>query len=221
MTTFNVISADIITKSGIEPFVGLTVIVNGTQKQVARTCKQALLDLHKSARASNVPSSLFDNGVASAHPMLYNLFREAIIGLIGKVGMGEVEFYEAGSEYEVTDVSSAYKAGTAQLGDILKTEKAGARIEGFLAYPLSDLENAQRAFMASADPMLIMQGLFGITPPSVAVTQAPVAKIGGANTFDPIEEKLNTEVFGASPEIEEEETPEVAPATAKGKATAK
>jgi hypothetical protein len=172
MKTFTVIASDIITKQGIEPFVGLTVMVNGKQEQLARTCKQALLDLHKSARASNIPSGLYDNGVESANPIMHNLFREAIIGLINKSGFADVEFYEAGAEYEATEVSSAVIAGTASVGDILFTQKKGSRIEGFVTFPLTDLENAQRAFLASANPLIIMQGLFGIGAPV-----APVAPI--------------------------------------------
>lgn len=183
MKTFNVIAGDVITKQGIEPFVGLTIIVNGKQEQIARTCKQALLDLHKSARGSNIPSGLYDNGVDSANPIMHNLFREAIIGLVGKTGFADVEFYEAGAEYEATEVSSAVLRGEAKVGDILFTEKKGSRIEGFVTFPLSDLEQAQKAFLANANPLVIMQGLFGIGAPVVPATpvveqqaiQAPVA----------------------------------------------
>lgn len=173
MKTFTVIAGDIITKQGIEPFVGLTIAINGKQEQIARTCKQALLDLHKSARASNIPSGLFDNGVASANPIMYNFFREAIIGLVGKVGFADVEFYEAGAEYIATEVSSAVLRGDAQVGDILFTEKKGSRIEGFVTFPLSDLENAQKAFLASANPFVIMQGLFGIAPTGAPIVETP------------------------------------------------
>jgi len=165
MKTFNVIAADIITKQGIEPFVGLTVMVAGKEQQIARTCKQALLDLHKSARASNIPSGLYDNGVDKSHPLMHNLFRETIIGLIGKSGFADVEFYEAGAEYVATEVSSAVARGEAKVGDILFTEKKGSRIEGFVTFPLTDLEKAQREFMATANPLLIMQGLFNIGAP--------------------------------------------------------
>jgi len=198
MKTFNVIAADIITKQGTEPFVGLTVVVNGQQQQIARTCKQALLDLHKSARASNIPSGLYDNGVDSANPIMHNLFREAIIGLVNKAGFADVEFYEAGAEYVATEVSSAVARGEAKVGDILFTEKKGSRIEGFVTYPLTDLENAQRAFLASANPLIIMQGLFGIGAPISAVvpveSQAIVA---------PVAELVEETVFDTVPETEE------------------
>ena len=215
MNTFNVISADLITKAGIEPFVGLTVVVNGKQEQIARTCKQALLDLHKSARGSNIPADMFTNGVASANPLLFNQFRNAIIGLIGKTGFADVSFHEAGEAYIATEESSAVKAGEAKVGDTLHTLKKGSRVEGFLTFPLTDLENAQRAFMDSANPMVLMQGLFGIAAPvavptPVAITEAPA-------------DKLEAEVFGVTetPEFEspedEIETPEVKAPTAKTK----
>lgn len=172
MKTFNVIAADIITKQGVEPFVGLNVVVNGKEQQIARTCKQALLDLHKSARASDIPTGIYDNGVDKAHPIMHNLFRNTIIGLIGKTGFADVEFYEAGAEYIATEVSSAVARGEAKVGDILFTTKKGSRIEGFVTFPLTDLEKAQREFMATANPLLIMQGLFGIGAPAVP---APVA----------------------------------------------
>jgi len=195
MKTFNVIASDIITKAGTEPFVGLTVVVNGTTQQIARTCKQALLDLHKSARASNIPSGLYDNGVDSANPIMHNLFRESIIGLIGKSGFADVEFYEAGAEYVATEVSSAVVRGEAKVGQILFTEKKGSRIEGFVTFPLTDLENAQRAFLASANPLIIMQGLFGIGAPAVASAPvepqaivAPVVETPAETVFDMVPE---------------------------------
>jgi hypothetical protein len=172
MKTFIVIAADIITKQGTEPFVGLTVTVNGVTQQIARTCKQALLDLHKSARASNIPSGLYDNGVDSANPIMHNLFREAIIGMIGKAGFADVDFYEAGAEYVATEVSSAVARGEAKVGDILFTEKKGSRIEGFVTFPLTDLEKAQKDFLANANPLMVMQALFGIGAPV-----APVAPV--------------------------------------------
>jgi len=194
MKTFNVIAADIITKQGIEAFVGLTVTVNGKQEQLARTCKQALLDLHKSARASNIPSGLFDNGVDSANPIMLNLFRETIIGLVGKTGFADVTFYDAGAEYVATEVSSAVLRGEAKIGEILFTEKKGSRIEGFVTFPLTDLENAQKAFLASANPLIIMQGLFGIgLPASVA---PPVVE-----TPQVVAEPVAENAFGALPEV--------------------
>lgn len=218
MNTFNVISADLITKAGIEPFVGLTVVVNGKQEQIARTCKQALLDLHKSARGSNIPADMFTNGVASANPLLFNQFRNAIIGLIGKTGFADVSFHEAGEAYIATEESSAVKAGEAEVGDTLHTLKKGSRVEGFLTFPLTDLENAQRAFMDSTNPMVLMQGLFGIAAPApVAIAvPTPVAVI------DAPADKLEAEVFGTTeaPEFEspEEELTEAAPKAEKAKA---
>lgn len=222
MKTFTVIAADIITKQGVEPFVGLTIIVNGKQEQIARTCKQALLDLHKSARASNIPSGLYDNGVDSANPIMHNLFREAIIGLVNKTGFADVEFYEAGAEYVATEVSSAVLRGEAEVGQILFTEKKGSRIEGFVTFPLTDLEQAQKAFLASANPLIIMQGLFGIGAPAVApvVAETPQAIVAPAQ---PVATATAFEAFEAPEEEETSEEnlepvaePEVAsPATAK------
>ena len=219
MNTFNVISADLITKAGIEPFVGLTVVVNGKQEQIARTCKQALLDLHKSARGSNIPADMFTNGVASANPLLFNQFRNAIIGLIGKTGFADVSFHEAGEAYIATEESSAVKAGEAKVGDTLHTLKKGSRVEGFLTFPLTDLENAQRAFMDSANPMVLMQGLFGIAAPTPVAVVVPTPV---AITETPAD-KLEAEVFGVTetPEFEspedEIETPKVEAPTAKTK----
>ena len=89
----------------------------------------------------------------------------------------------------------------------------------FFFFSFTDLENAQRAFMDSANPMVLMQGLFGIAAPApvavavpapVAITEAPA-------------DKLEAEVFGVTetPEFEspedEIETPEVVAPTAKTK----
>ena len=204
MKTFIVIAADVITKQGIEPFVGLTVLVNGKQEQLARTCKQALLDLHKSARASNIPSGLYDNGVDSANPIMHNLFREAIIGLVNKAGFADVAFYEAGTEYVATEESSSVRAGTAEVGQILFTEKKGSRIEGFVTFPLTDLEQAQKAFLANANPLIIMQGLFGISAPTMA-QPAPVAEQQAITA--PVPATVEEDAFGALPEVETSEAP--------------
>lgn len=222
MNTFNVISADLITKAGIEPFVGLTVVVNGKQEQIARTCKQALLDLHKSARGSNIPADMFTNGVASANPLLFNQFRNAIIGLIGKTGFADVSFHEAGEAYIATEESSAVKAGEAKVGDTLHTLKKGSRVEGFLTFPLTDLENAQRAFMDSANPMVLMQGLFGITPPAKPAGNLKLEE-KDSNKDETPQDKLEKEVFNeGSQEFEdpedftkESEAPTKEPAKAK------
>lgn len=194
MKTFNVISADLITKAGIEPFVGLTVVINGKQEQIARTCKQAVLDLHKSARGANIPAGLFDNGVTAANPLMLNQFRNAIIGLINKTGFADVEFHEAGENYIATEESTAVKNGEAQVGDILQTLKKGSRIEGFLTFPLTDLEQAQRNYMEAADPLVVMQALFGIAPAPVV---APVAIAPAVPT---IEDHIESEVFGQTAE---------------------
>lgn len=206
MKTFNVISADVITKTGVEHFIGLTVVVNGKQEQIARTCKQALLDLHKSARATAIPAGLFDNGVASANPILYNKFRETVIGLVGKTGMADVEFYEAGSDYEVTEVSSAYRLGTAKLGDILQTEKKGSRVEGFITFPLTDVEVSRKEAFESIDPMMLINAMLGIT--NVApVAHVPVAITAPSPTID---EEVNNAVFGTTAEdFQQEPEPEV------------
>lgn len=203
MKTFKIISADIITKKGTTPFVGLTVDINGVQKLVARTCAQALLDLHKSARGSNIPSGVYENGVDKVNPTVHNNFRSAIISLVGKTGFGDIEFYEAGTDYEVTDVSSAYKAGTAKLGEILKTEKAGSRVEGFLNFPLTDLETAQQRLIDS-NPSLAFQMLFGITVAEPIVAPMGTTKVGGIDAIENevVETTIDNEVFGEQePEV--------------------
>lgn len=216
MKTFNVISADLITKAGIEPFVGLTVVINGKQEQIARTCKQAVLDLHKSARGANIPAGLFDNGVASANPLMLNQFRNAIIGLINKTGFADVEFHEAGEEYIATEESTAVKNGEAQAGDTLLTLKKGSRVEGFLTFPLTDLEQAQRNYMESADPLVVMQALFGIASAPV------VAPVAIAPVVPTVEDHIEAEVFGQTDETfvdpETETTASPVVESVKGKA---
>lgn len=207
MKTFTVIAADIITKQGVEPFVGLTISVNGKQEQIARTCKQALLDLHKSARASNIPSGLYDNGVDSANPLIHNQFREAIIGLVGKTGFADVEFYEAGAEYVATEVSSAVLRGEAKVGEILFTEKKGSRIEGFVTFPLTELEQMRREALAS-NPVLAMQALFGvITPVATPVVEQQAIQAPAPVASAPVP------VFDMEPETPE--APEAPKATGK------
>lgn len=208
MKTFNIISADIITKAGTEPFVGLTVNVNGKQEQIARTCKQALLDLHKSARGANIPSGLYDNGVEKANPLLHNQFRNAIIGLVGKVGTADVDFYEAGAEYIASEVSSAVKSGDAKVGDVLFTEKKGSRVEGFMSFPLTAEEQIIEQMVAN-NANAILDRIFGVVKPVVAL---PVA----TTVSTPVIEN-NAEAFG-------EFTPEdfaTAEPTAEGKTSKK
>lgn len=170
MKTFNVIDAELIAQSEKPAFIGISIVVDGREDRIARSPKQVLLDLHKSARGSKLPANLFDNGYEAVNPLMINAFREEVIALRGKAGYGDVEFYLAGSEYVADENSTLVKEGKALIGDVLLREKNGARVEGFLSFPLSDLEVAQKNFLSTADPMLIMQGLFGIVPP-VMVTK--------------------------------------------------
>ena len=221
MKTFNIISADIITKAGTEPFVGLTVNVNGKQEQIARTCKQALLDLHKSARGANIPSGLYDNGVEKAHPLLHNQFRNAIIGLVGKVGTADVEFYEAGAEYIASEVSSAVKNGEAKVGDVLFTEKKGSRVEGFMSFPLTAEEQIIEQMVAN-NANAILDRIFGVVKPVVALPEPTNRKgldiVENDEELKAIRDKENAEAFGP---FTPEDFDTVVPATESAKATTK
>ena len=165
MKTFIIVGADVITPTNSEPFVGLTVNLNGKQERIARTCKQALLDLHKSARGANIPEKLFDNGYASANPALVRQFANEIIGLVGKTGFGDVTPYKAGDTYEATADSIKVKAGVAQVGDTLTADKDGSRVEGFISFPLSAQESLQRELIATSGVAFLAQ-LMGMNMPA-------------------------------------------------------
>jgi hypothetical protein len=218
MKTFKVLSANPISKQGIAPFIGITVEIDGTEVKVARTYKQALLDLHKSARGANIPAGIFDNGVERANPLTVNAFHNAIIGLAGKFGFADMETYEAGTDYVVEDYSTAYKNGTATLGATLQREKAGTRIEGFMVYPLSDTEIARQEAIASLDPTMVMNALFGITAPVVNVVtpslgngSKPAEKASPNAMQEEVESDLHDEAFGV-PTVEEQEPEQEFPA---------
>jgi hypothetical protein len=207
MKTFNIISADIITKKGEVPFVGLTIDLNGKEVQVSRSLKQMLLELHKSNRASHIPASLFENGVDKANYQLYNKFATCVRGLTGKSGFGDLNCYNAGDEYEATEHSSAVKDSKAKVGDILRYEKAGTRVEtGFLIFtgninPQELLETVDQAFIANA----LIAGITGIAIPT---NVKPVLELPASNNrrgldivendeeLKAIREKENAEAFG-------------------------
>lgn len=173
MKTFNIVGADVITPKSSEPFVGLTVTVNGTTVRIARTCKQAVLDLHKSARGNTLPEKMFDNGYASANPALVRQFANDIIGLVGKTGIGDITPYLAGEEYEATADSRKVKAGEASIGDILKADSDGCRVEGFLSFPLSSQEVLMDKLVASAGANLLAQMLGLNLAPAPVVVETP------------------------------------------------
>ena len=170
MKTFIIVGADVITPTNSEPFVGLTVNLNGKQERIARTCKQAVLDLHKSARGSKLPEKLFDNGYASANTVLVRQFANEIISLVGKTGFGDVTPYKAGDTYEATADSLKVKAGVAQVGDILTADKDGSRVEGFLSFPLTQDELMRRDLIAelSSSMAISFGAMLGFAPPSAS-----------------------------------------------------
>lgn len=195
MKTFIIVGADVITPTNSEPFVGLTVNLNGKQERIARTCKQAVLDLHKSARGTNIPEKLFDNGYASANTAIARLFANEIIGLVGKTGFGDVTPYKAGDTYEATADSIKVKAGVAQVGDTLTADKDGSRVEGFLSFPLTAQESLQRELIATSGVAFLAQ-LMGMNmpAPTVAIVEEPKTAFNEpVETFvDPTLEAIGT-----------------------------
>ena len=184
MKTFIIVGADVITPTNSEPFVGLTVNLNGKQERIARTCKQAVLDLHKSARGTDIPEKLFDNGYASANTATTRLFANEIIGLVGKTGFGDVTPYKAGDTYEATADSIKVKAGVAQVGDTLTADKDGSRVEGFLSFPLTAQESLQRELIATSGVAFLAQ-LMGMNMPTPAVAIAEEPKTAFEPTPEP------------------------------------
>lgn len=197
MKTFIIVGADVITPTNSEPFVGLTVNLNGTVTRIARTCKQAVLDLHKSARGTNIPEKLFDNGYASANTAIARLFANEIIGLVGKTGFGDVTPYKAGDTYEATADSIKVKVGVAQVGDTLTADKDGSRVEGFLSFPLTAQESLQRELIATSGVAFLAQ-LMGMNMPAPAVAIAEEPKTA---FNEPVETFVDpaTEAIGTAP----------------------
>lgn len=213
MKTFQVIGADVITPKAVagatnEPFVGLTVTINGKTERIARTCKQALLDLHKSARASRIPEGLFNNGYNSANPVLRRQFVNEVIALVGKVGIGDVEVYKAGDTYIATADSSRVKAGQANVGDTLLAEKDGTRVEGFLSFPLTDSELMRRDLVADmgANLALMFAGSMGLASTTIepVVVEQPKVEATGFEGFTSPEHEAGKEAFGHTPTSEPE-----------------
>src|SRR6266403_3372766 len=94
--------------------------------------------------------------------------------LIGGTIDGDAKHHKAGEEYLADENSSAVKAGNAKIGDPLKYEKEGYRVEGFLTFqinPKADMLN--RAAQASAE---LMQEIFGFAsaPKAEVITKAEV-----------------------------------------------
>lgn len=197
MKTFIIVGADVITPTNSEPFVGLTVNLNGKQERIARTCKQAVLDLHKSARGTNIPEKLFDNGYASANTAIARLFANEIIGLVGKTGFGDVTPYKAGDTYEATADSLKVKAGVAQVGDTLTADKDGSRVEGFLSFPLTAQESLQRELIATSGVAFLAQ-LMGMNMPAPAVAIAEEPKTAFNEPAEPFVDPA-TEAIGTAP----------------------
>jgi hypothetical protein len=145
MRTFIVTSAEVIAAEG-NIFVGYKVTVDGEKKQIARSLKQTVLDLHKSGRALEVPEKLFDNGIDAVNPDLYNKFKAELVNLAGKTMLADVNFVPAGTEYKLTDVSRRVVAGTAKVGDVVISTKEQAIVDGFIMLPLSSAENLEAKF---------------------------------------------------------------------------
>jgi hypothetical protein len=152
MQTFIVTSAEVIalepkdSQVKIQPFVGYRVVVNGEAKQIARSLKQTVLDLHKSGRALEIPEKLFDNGVEAVNPAIYNKFKAELVKLAGKTMLATVDFIPANTEYRLTEVSRRVTLGEAKVGDIVTSNKEQAIVDGFIMLPLSSSENLEAKF---------------------------------------------------------------------------
>ena len=156
----------------------IVVYVTAQGIDVARTPKQALLDLQNSGRALDVPANAVDRGVANTSLQVVGAFKKALFGTIGATISGEINPFKAGDSFiygeghpALTDKSHELY-NKVKLGDKGIAKEDGVWIDGFCSIPQSAMERQIDA-NAQATAQLFAQ-MFGMVAqaPQTAVTES-------------------------------------------------
>lgn len=113
---------------------------------IARTPKQALLDLQNSGRALSLDPHLFNRGIGSVSVQNLGAFKKELFKTVGAELSGDIKPFKAGDKFTYTEGHPALTDknhpayGTAKLGGQGIAEKDGVWVELFLNIPQTQQE---------------------------------------------------------------------------------
>jgi hypothetical protein len=196
MKTLNVTQVKVIFNEKVEKPIVVFVTAEGID--IARTPKQALLDLQNSGRGLDLSPNTFDRGLANVSNQQIGAFKKALFGCIGAQVSGEIKPFKAGDTYEYTEGHPALTDkshpdyGKAKLGGYGTAENDGVWVDQFLSIPQSMLERQVEANAnVLADRFAVM---FGLAPQQTQQTTIDVYE-------EPAEEEvISQEAIGSKKE---------------------
>ena len=150
--------------------------VEGHERGIARTPKQALLDFQNSFR--------LDESVTNVKDARFN---EALRKSIGGTVSGDIKFFKAGDEYVVEEGHPALTNpdhdyyGKVKEGDTLKASTDGCWVTGFLNVQYSQTNNMIDAVSkeVASGFLSLFGGLGNMNMPGMANTATPQIEIVG------------------------------------------
>lgn len=165
---------------------------------IARTPKQALLDLQNSGRALNLSPNMFNRGLSSVSLQDLGAFKKEIFSCQGATITGDINPFKAGDKFTYTAGHPALEDklhplyGKVKLGEQGTAEKDGVWVNLFLNIPQTMMERQIEA-NASATATLFAS-MFGLVPQST--TQ--VIDVNNGFDDDDVEESVTTEALGTT-----------------------
>lgn len=150
MKTLKIVQVKTIFNENVKKPIVVYVTAQGID--VARTPKQALLDMQNSGRCLLLPSNALDGGIVNANQMVLSIFKKELFKLVGATVSGEIRPFKAGDTFVYTEGHPALTDKTheqynkVKLGDKGVAEGDGVWIDGFLNIPLSHSEREIEAY---------------------------------------------------------------------------
>lgn len=182
----------ILTAKDVRPMIIFDVV--GQEKGIVRIPKMALIDLHNSGRALNIPERAFDGDVKSWNMLYKSIFLNELRKCVGAVITGDIVPVKKGDTYIVDANSTAFKNKTAKIGEKAVVKQDGMRVTGFLTIPFSE-QHEQRIANAEAYA-LVQMSFFGADD-----------AFGSSNDFGSNNGAKDYDGFGDETEDIEDETP--------------
>lgn len=194
MRTLKISQVKTIFSDKVEKPIVVFVTVQGIE--IARTPKQALLDLQNSGRALNLSPNLFDRGLGGVSVQDLGLFKKALFACVGAEVSGEIKPFKKGDTFIYTEGHPAltdrnHKNFGVKLGDKGVAESDGVWVEQFLSIPETQQEALVDAIATKTAGLFA--NMFGMSVPST--TSAPVLDVYETET-DEEEQKVSDEAVG-------------------------
>lgn len=171
---------------------GGNIVVFSVQggRDIVRSPKEALMDMHNSTRCETVPAKAFDYGFATAPIALQMAFKRQLDRTIGATLVGDFKDVNPGDKYLVPAGHKDIKAGLAKEGDTREVKEAGVYVDGFLKIPFTNNELDRMDYInAKLDREIPLQ------VPAYVATSTPSAN-DDDDIIDDLPKVTQAEAFG-------------------------